>query len=71
METLSPPVLGLYGVGVVGVTLYLNHASLRVLFRPLFQLMETVRRLQEGDYRDSVASPMLMPYHKWEALKYH
>ncbi len=51
LETLSPAAVGLYGVGVVAVALYLNHASLRVLFRPLFQLMETVRRLQEGDYR--------------------
>ncbi len=41
----------LFGVVVLGSLAYLNYVSLRVLFQPLFQLMDTVGRLQEGDYR--------------------
>ncbi|MFO8060836.1 MAG: sensor histidine kinase [Bacillota bacterium] len=51
LERTSTPLLAVYTAGVIALALYLNYISLRVLFRPLFQLMETVHRLQEGDYR--------------------
>jgi len=43
--------LAVFGVVILGGLAYLNYVSLRILFRPLFQLMDTVSRLQEGDYR--------------------
>lgn len=47
----SLEVTGAFLLVVLGVVLYLHHVSLRLLFQPLFQLMDTVSRLQKGDYR--------------------
>lgn len=51
LYSASVEVAAAFLVVVLGVVLYLHLMSLRVLFQPLLRLMDTVSRLQKGDYR--------------------